>query len=117
MFVKTIWDFFLHVCLYCSFIRKKNENFNIFNELLPKCSFITMSMDPLGKCLFPSKTSLKPIRTVNLNKASQPVPRNRTLAANLMARAWNSAVELHKVDNIGIARTASRKWASSLLKP
>ena len=71
-------------------------------------------MDPLGKCLFPPKTSLRPIRTTNLNKATQPVPGNRTLATNIMARSWNSAVELHSVGTLEAAKSASRKWASNL---
>ena len=74
------------------------------------------SMNPLGKCLFPPKSSLRPIRSSNLNKATQPVPGNRTLATNLMAKGWNHATELHSVNTLGAAKIVSRKWASSLLK-
>ena len=74
------------------------------------------SMNPLGKCLFPPKSTLRPIRSLNLNKATQPVPRNRTLTTNLMAKGWNHATELHSVDTLGAAKIVSRKWASSLLK-
>ena len=47
-------------------------------------------------------------------KAIQPVPGNNTLAANLMAGAWNSSSELQTV-TIGAARSVARKWAQNLL--
>ena len=61
--------------------------------------------DPLGKILFPEKNSLRPIRSINANKATQPVPGNRTLATNLMARAWNDARDLHDVETLGAAKS------------
>ena len=73
-------------------------------------------MDPLGSCLFPEKATLRPIRSQHENKATQPVPGNRTLSTNLMAKAWNSASELHNVNTIGAAKAISRKWAANLLK-
>ena len=42
------------------------------------------------------------------------VPGNNTLAANLMARAWNSSTELHTVTTIGAAKSVARKWAQNL---
>ena len=51
-----------------------------------------------------------------LKKASQPVPGNKTLATNLMSRAWNHAKELHDVETLGAAKSKARKWASNLLK-
>ena len=48
-------------------------------------------------------------------KAIQPVPGNNTLAANLMAGAWNSSSELQSVTTIGAARSVARKWAQNLL--
>ena len=44
----------------------------------------------------------------------QSVPGNNTLAANLMARAWNSSTELHTVTTIGAAKSVARKWAQNL---
>ena len=73
-------------------------------------------MNPIGNCIFPEKEALRPVRSINKNKATQPVPGNRTLAANLIAKSWNSAKELQSVDTLGAAKIASRKWASNLLK-
>ena len=72
-------------------------------------------MDPLGTALFPVKSSTRPIRSLHLNKATQPVPGNKTLSTNLLARAWNNATELHNVTKLGVAKSISRKWASNLL--
>ena len=47
---------------------------------------------------------------------SQPISGNNTLAANLMARAWNSSTELHTVTTIGAAKSVARKWAQNLLE-
>ena len=74
------------------------------------------SRDPLGCCLFPKRNSVRPTRSKNAHKATQPVPGNKTLAANLMARCWNNATELHEVKTLGEAKTTARKWASNLLK-
>ena len=46
--------------------------------------------------------------------ATQPVPGNNILAANLMARAWNSSTELHTVTTIDAAKSGARKWAQNL---
>ena len=72
--------------------------------------------DPLGKVLFPKRNLLRPVRSINSSKAIQPVPGNRTLAANLMARAWNDAIELHAVETLETAKTKAKTWASTLLK-
>ena len=71
--------------------------------------------DPLGKILFPKRSIMRPTRSINCVKAIQPVPGNNTLAANLMARAWNSSSELQAVTTIGAARSVARKWAQNLL--
>jgi hypothetical protein len=71
--------------------------------------------DPLGRNLFPVRTIIRPTRSINSLKATQPVPGYQTLAANLMARAWNSSTELQTVTTIGAAKTVARKWASNLL--
>ena len=70
---------------------------------------------PLGTALFPVKSSLRPVRSLHMNKATQPVPGNKTLSTNLLARAWNNATELHDVTKLGAAKSISRKWASNLL--
>ena len=54
-------------------------------------------------------------RSINSTNATQPVPGNSTLAANLMARAWNSSTELHTVTTVGAAKVIARKWAQNLL--
>ena len=46
---------------------------------------------PLGRNLYPNRSIIRPTRSINSLKATQPVPGNNILAANLMARAWNSA--------------------------
>ena len=74
------------------------------------------SNDPLDACLFPKKSSVRPIRSMNKNKATQPVPGNKTLSTNLMARAWNDAKDLHNVTTLGAAKSVARDWASNLLK-
>ena len=52
---------------------------------------------------------------LSLLLAIQPVTGNHNLAANLMARAWNSLSELQTVSTIGAARSVARKWAQNLL--
>jgi hypothetical protein len=54
-------------------------------------------------------------RSTNSTNATQLVPGNNTLAANLMARAWNSSTELHTVTTVGAAKVIARKWAQNLL--
>ena len=71
--------------------------------------------DPLGRNLFPKSSILRPTRFINCVKAIQPVPGNNTLAANLMARAWNSSSELQTATTVGAARTIAQKWARNLL--
>ena len=73
-------------------------------------------MNPLGSCIFPEKVNFRPVRSKNIHKATQPVPGNKTLASNLIAKSWNNATELHSVDTLAAAKIVSRKWASNLLK-
>jgi hypothetical protein len=70
--------------------------------------------DPLGRNLFPDRSIMRHTRSINSTNATQPVPGNKTLAANLMARAWNSSTELHTVTTIGAAKSVARKWAQKL---
>ena len=42
--------------------------------------------DPLGRNLFSNRSIMRPTRSINHVKATQPVPGNNTLAANLMAK-------------------------------
>ena len=72
--------------------------------------------DPLGRTFFPSRSIRRQTRSINSVNATQPVPGNNTLAANLMARAWNSSIELQTVTTIGAARTVAQKWARNLLE-
>ena len=71
--------------------------------------------DLLGRTLFPERSIMRATRSINCVKAIQPVPGNNTLAANLMARTWNSSSELQAVTTIGAARSVARKWAQNLL--
>ena len=71
--------------------------------------------DPLGRNLFPIRSIRRQTRSINSTNATQPVPGNSTLAANLMARAWNSSTELHTVTTVGAAKVIARKWAQNLL--
>ena len=48
-------------------------------------------------------------------QSTQTVPSNNTLAANLMAKAWNSLTELQTAATIGAAKLVVRKWAPNLL--
>ena len=91
------------------------------NEIVASSSVLMVwkskrANDPLGKILFPKRNTVRPVRSMNSNKASQPVPGNRTLATNLMARAWNDAKEIHDVETLGAAKSIARKWASNLMK-
>ena len=70
--------------------------------------------DPLGRKLFPVRSIMRHTRSINSTYATQPVPGNNTLAANLMSRAWNSSTELHTVTTIGAAKSVARKWAQNL---
>jgi len=71
--------------------------------------------DCLGRTLFPKRSIQRTTRSINCLKATQPVPGNNTLAANLMARAWNSSTELQNVTTIGAAKSVARKWAKNLV--
>ena len=53
-------------------------------------------------------------RSINSTNPTQPVPGYNTLAANLMASAWNSSTELHTVTTLGAAKLVAQKWAQNL---
>ena len=53
-------------------------------------------------------------RSASSNNAKIPVPGYNTLAANLLARAWNEATDLQKASTLYSAKAASQKWARSL---
>ena len=56
----------------------------------------------------------QPIHRPSTRVTTQPVPGNNILAANLMAKAWNSATELQTVTMIGAAKSVARKWTPNL---
>ena len=81
----------------------KKAGLQSLNELVA-CASATMvwkskmSMDPLAELLF-SKHVTNSVKTISTrsesgNKAGLPVPGCCTLAANLLARAWNEAPNL-----------------------
>ena len=75
-------------------------------------------MDPIGSLLFPTKSTnqnrVMSTRSENDGKAKLPVPGCGTLAANLLARAWNDNLELRHATTLGAAKAAAKKWARSL---
>ena len=54
------------------------------------------------------------LRSAKSDTAKPPVPGYGTLAANLLARAWNQSPELQSASTLGAAKTAARKWAKSI---
>ena len=79
------------------------------------CKTHNKARNPLGRNLFPKRSIMRPTMSINYVKAIQLVPGNKTLAANLMARAWNSSSELQSATTIGTARSVAQKWAQNLL--
>ena len=75
-------------------------------------------MDPLGLLLFPSQNTHSNktmcLRSHLSDNAKIPVPGYSNLAANLLARTWNSATELQNAQSVGAAKIAARKWAKTL---
>ena len=76
-------------------------------------------MDPLGSLLFPntalsSAPEKMSTRSTDNNKAKLPVPGYDTLAANLLARAWNEVPNLQDASTLGAAKSAAKSWARSL---
>ena len=73
-------------------------------------------MDPLGSLLFPKHSIVRNMvtRSEHSDKAKQPVPGCRNLAANLMARAWNETSQVQNASSLGAAKIAARKWAKSI---
>ena len=93
------------------------------NEMVASTSAVMVwkskqSLDPLCSLLFPTEkefcASKMTTRSTYNNKAKIPVPGYCTLAANLLARSWNEATELHSAANLCAAKSASQKWARSL---
>ena len=77
-----------------------------------------MWMDPLGSLLFPTQMTnasrKMSTRSETSNRARLPVPGSGTVAANLLARAWNDAPYLQNAPTLGAAKLAARKWARSI---
>ena len=76
-----------------------------------------MHQDPLNSLLFPKQPErvlALGLRSSESKNARLPVPGHSTLAANLMARAWNQAPNLQTASSLGAAKSAAHKWAKSL---
>ena len=96
----------------------------LLNEMVASTSAIMVwksraRMDPLGSLLFPNtalSSALEKMstRSTENNKAKLPVPGYGTLAANLLARAWNEVPNLQDASNPGAAKSAAKSWARSL---
>ena len=76
---------------------------------------LNKAKDPLDRNIFPNRSIIRPTRSFNSLNATQPAPGNKILAANLMARTWNSATEVQTVTTVGAAKLAAQKWACNLL--
>ena len=74
------------------------------------------SMDPLGCYLSKERkcTSNMVLRSNSSNEIHTPVPGYPTMAANVMARVWNSVPDLKEASSVYAAKTASRKWAKTI---
>ena len=71
--------------------------------------------DSLDRYLLPDRSIIRPTRSINSLRATQTVPGNNNLAANLIARNWKSATKLQTLTTIGAAKLAAQKWACNLL--
>jgi hypothetical protein len=97
----------------------KKANLRCLNESVASIMAVTVwkskqSMNPLGRCLFQERPSLRTTRSVSSNKIQLPVPGFQTLASNLMARVWNDIPELQHASTLAAAKTISRKWAKQI---
>ena len=71
-------------------------------------------MDPLGYCLFQENPSNRSTRSKSSKEIRPPVPGYPTMAANVMARVWNSVPGLEDASSVGAAKAVSRKWAKGI---
>ena len=79
-----------------------------------------MCMDPLGSLLF-SKTATKHpgrimTRSKNMCNARLPAQGCRTIAANLLARAWNKSTDLQNAKTLWAAKLAAKNFSKCLVK-
>ena len=96
-------------------------NLKCLNEAVASIMALTVwkskqSMDPLGYCLFQENPSIKSTRSKSSKEIRPPVPGYPTMAANVMARVWNSVPGLENASSVGAAKALSRKWAKSIPK-
>ena len=76
------------------------------------CKTHNKARNPLGRNLFPKRSIMRPTMSINYVKAIQLVPGNKTLAANLMARAWNSSSELQSANHHQSSKISSPEVGS-----
>ena len=72
------------------------------------------AMDPLGRLLFREKCPIKFTRSYYSDDATRPVPGYPLIAANIMARIWNTVPGLKSATSLGIASSISQNWAKSI---
>ena len=94
-------------------------NLKCLNEAVASITAVTVwkskqSMNPLGRCLFREKPSLRITRSVSSSKVQLPVPGYPMLASNCMIRVWNDNFELQNATTLASARKVSQKWAKTL---
>ena len=72
-------------------------------------------MDPLGCCLFKERpTTNACTRSQSSREIRPPVPGYPTMAANVMAKVWNSVPDLENASTVGSAKAIAQKWAKSV---
>ena len=71
------------------------------------------ALDPLGIRLFHEHPSNRITRYSASNYICQPVPGYSSLAANIMARIWNSVPGLQTESTLEAAKPLTLKWAKT----
>ena len=74
------------------------------------------ALDPLGIRLFHEHPSNRITRYSASNYICQPVPGYSSLAANIMARIWNSVPGLQTESTLEAAKPLTLKWAKTVPK-
>ena len=100
----------------------KKAGLQSLNEMVACASAVMawkakMKMDPPAKLLFCNQMKIErkiSTRSTNSDSARLPVPVCNTLAANLLARAWNEIPKLQTSISLNAAKLAAKNWARSL---
>ena len=107
---------------FCSLDSVTNASIELVGELrISSTMALTVwksrnALNSLGQCLFPERSMTRETRSVNSINACQPVPGYPNLAANLMARVWNSVPGLSTATTLLEAKRKTQLWAKTLPK-